>query len=194
MAIRDGQQYLVDYLRDVCMLGTADYTVGTATYWSDDQIEAILKQNLKPVKSVYAKSVSTNIGGTAYYYEYHLPYRLFEDSESGTPYFRLFYSDGEDVSASYTIDPLNGIIYFAADTEGSAVYADLTLYNVSKTASTIWRLKAAHISEHSYDVKLGDHNLSRSQRMQMYLDMSEYYAREGGFNSVPLIRTDITGA
>lgn len=191
---RQGMYPLVEWLRDSCMISVEDYTILGAQYWTDDTIAKILQRNMRFAKRVWATPIPTVIGGTTYYYEYQLPYKNFESYESGTPYFRLSDAEGDTIgTADYTLDSTNGIIYFSEDTAGSARYADLTLYNLGKTASSIWRLKAAHISEHSYDVKLGDHNLSRNQRVQLYMEMANYYERSGGFTSVPVVRTDIIG-
>lgn len=194
MAERNGQSYIIDWLRDNCAMGTADYTFNGGTYWTDTQIAAMLDTNKRIIKGVSASYIVENIGGTSRYYTYQLPFTYFEDETSGTGYFRLWDSYGNLIgTADYSLDPVGGYIYFTDDREGSAVYADLTLYNINKTAGEIWRRKAAHIAEHSYDVKLEGHTLSRSQRMRMYLDAANYYAKSGGFNSVPVIRADVTG-
>ena len=42
MTARTGLSTLISQIRGLSNLGTNDYTLGTATYWTDDQIQIVL--------------------------------------------------------------------------------------------------------------------------------------------------------
>lgn len=195
MAARSGQQYIVDYLRDICLAGTADYTFNGGTYWTDDQLVTILERTAVVQTRIATQAIAQDNGGTLYYYQYQIPHTWFEDRSSGTPYYNVYDAYGSAIgTAEYTLDPINGIMRFADDQGGSAINVDLTLYNMNKAAAEIWRQKAAHISEISYDVTLDGHKLSRSQRVQLYMQMASEYDSHAGFDFIPVVRVDIVGA
>jgi len=195
MAIRDGQEYLVDYLRVICSAGTADYEFNGGTYWTDEQIVTILDRTLTVQTNISAESIYQTEEGSAVYFQYDIHHTWFEDVESGTPYYRAYDGEGSAIGTEeYTLDPLNGIMRFIEDQAGSAVRVDLTLYNINKAAAELWRQKAAHIAEVSYDIVLDGHKFTRSQRIRSYMQMASEYDSLAGFTSIPVVRTDIVGA
>jgi hypothetical protein len=190
--MRTGQSYIVDWIRDTCAVGTADYDIDGVYYWSDAQIVANMEARSRYMKYIPLRYTVTLEDGTAYYYDYRLPFTWFEDSDSGTPYFRLYDTNGEDVgSALYEVYPTTGEVHFLNDTEGSAYFADIVRYPIFKIAADIWRKKAAQIAECSFDIKVGGHTITRSQRIENYLSMADYYENAGGMNSIPMARTDM---
>ena len=193
--MRTGQTNHVNKLRTICAAGTADYTFNGTTYWTDDQLADILDENSRHVWGIQLTPVQETVGGTAYYYTYLYNLHNIEDNTSGTAYFRLYDYNGDNIgTADYTHDSDRMEIIFSDNREGSAVYLDAYQYNINKAAAEIWRRKAAVIMEHSYDVTFDGHKLARHQRLTMYLEAADFYERSSGFLSIPVVRSDITGA
>ena len=194
MAMRTGQEYMVNYLRDVCLAGTSDYTFNGGTYWTDNQLADILNKTASVSSHINAIPISQETQGTLYYYQYQIPGAWFEDETSGTPYFHIYDGMGTAIgTADFTLEPKTGMLTFDDDRGGSAVTLNITRYNINQAAADLWRRKAAHISEVSYDISLDGHKLSRSQRVSLYMSMAREYEAQSGFSEIPVVRSDIMG-
>lgn len=149
MAARSGMTDIIQTVRDLSATGTADYTVGATTYWTDNQIQDALDQNRT---DVYVLSVSpvreTDSGGTARYYDYHIGAQYIEQTTGGTSIFFIQETDGTYIgTASYTMDYKRGVATFGSDTTGSALLFSFRSYDPYAAAADIWDMKAAHVAD-----------------------------------------------
>jgi tRNA splicing ligase len=82
---RAGMSDLIAELRGMTDAGTADYTVGTVSYWSDDHLQTELDYHRNEFKHILIESNPTVIAANALEYkEFILSY---QNIESGTVFY-----------------------------------------------------------------------------------------------------------
>jgi len=173
MAARDGMDTLIQQVRDYAACGTADYSVGSTAYWTDDQLQAQLDMNRSSVRDEQLTRIATVASdGTTEYYEYRSTNDHYEETTGGTAVFYLRLADGSRVGENdYTPDYTNGRITFDADTGGSVVYLTGESYDVHGAAANVWDLKAAHVA-HRYDFEADGAAFQVSQMVAQYKDQA----------------------
>ena len=181
---RTSMANLIAELRAMTDAGTADYTAGTVTYWSDDHLQTALDRrrvDLKFVELNYAQGYSA---GSAVYTDYVIPYRFIERD------VEVLDSGGNAYgTALYTVDYDTGRVVFASSTGGAAVYVNAQVYDLYRTSADIWRQKAAQLARR-YDVKTDNQGLTRSQLMKQALEMAQLYDGMAGPQTVQVYRGD----
>ena len=186
MAARAGMAENILHLRELTNAGTADYTLGTATYWDDDQMQSVLDRNRTDFYREPFQKIQQYDGGTVVYKVYQSEFRFIE---SGTN-FELENSVGETVgTALYTLDAERGKVTFTSDTGGSTYYMTGRSYNMDGAAAEVWRAKAANVSAY-YDFSTDNHKMNRSQVRQSFLEMADYYDAQNGIQTVTMFRGD----
>lgn len=191
MAARTGMANLIKRLRVITHIGTADFTVNSVAYYSDDFVEDTLDTyrmdiNRRPIQPI----VEYN-GGTAQYFTYYLGYGNLEEPTSGDQYFQIEDSDGANVgTANYTLDPLAGVVRFSADQGGTAYYLTARSYNLNRAAADIFREKASWAAE-GYDFAADQQRFNRSQKYRHYKELAAEYDKKGGVMSVQMVRSDL---
>jgi hypothetical protein len=175
MTARSGMTDLIYRLRSLTNAGTAEAVIGTAVYWSDDQLQAQLDRARVEYSQYPLTSIPDYSGGTAYYYRFALPAANVERAESGTAAWRVTDSLGNvQGTALYSVDYDGQVMTFAANQGGTALYLNFREYNINRAAADIWRQKAGHVAA-GYDIETDNHNMKRSQRHAMYLAMAKQY-------------------
>lgn len=176
MTARTTMANLITTLRGFTNAGTADYSVGSATFWSDDQLQGVLDRYATPIReeplTVYPV---TNTSGTVEYKEYQSHSRFFEDTNAGTA--RFFVADSLGAlqgTANWSADYEKGLITFAADTKGTAYYLTGYAYDVYAAAADVWYQKAAHASE-QFDFSTSVNKVTRSHVVTGCLTMAKRY-------------------
>ena len=193
MTARTGMSELIDVLRGMVEAGSADYTLGTATFWDGDQMQRVLDRNRLDVYREPLTMIEKHAGGgTINYYEHHSQYDNFEQTTGGPAIFIIKDAAGTDrASSGYTVDYLNGKVTFAADTAGTTLYLTGRSYDLNGAAAEIWRHKAAHFSATNFDWATDNMRVSRSQAQQHYRDMANYYAGLARPRIITLVRNDV---
>ena len=185
---RAGMSDLIAELRGMTDAGTADYTVGTVSYWSDDHLQTELDYHRNEFKHILIESNPTVIAANALEYkEFILSY---QNIESGTVFYIQDADGGTLGTALYALDAQRGVVTFAADTAGSILYATGRAYNMNGAAADVWRKKAANASR-MYDFSTDNHSMKRSQYMQHCRQMAEIYDMQLGVQTADLIRSDL---
>lgn len=185
---------LIAETRVMCELGTADYTVGGVTYWTDDQVQTELDKHRLTVRQEILTMVDEYTNGTTEWRDYYWSRPDVEqyDADNGE-IFHLEDVGGTVVgTADYSINYDARHIRFNADTLGSAYYLSYRSYDLNRVASTIWKKKASHVANR-FDIKSDNHDLKASQLVQHYLAMAKSYAKEAGPKVVKMIRSDLNG-
>jgi hypothetical protein len=160
---------LVAELRTMIDAGTADYTVGTVSYWTDDQLQTILDVNRAYVNYQAVDGIP-NYGTATTYTLYPTGAQWWEEvtvQEAG----------GGTISAgtsTYSFDPLTGWITFVSDQAGSARYVTGYVYNLYGAARDVWNKKAGHYVT-AYDFSTDNHSVKRSQLMAQAKDAARMY-------------------
>lgn len=194
---RSGLSDLITRLRNMTATGSADYTVGALTYWTDAQLQDVLDRNRKDIRDekLFTEHV-IGTAGTAQWFDYQSKYDTYEQTTGGTSIFYLAFSDGERVgTAEYTVDYARGAITFTNDTGGSALYLNGRAYDLSAAASEIWTMKADHVADR-YDFSADGARHNMSQIVEQYMQRAERYARYAkwgnrGVGVSTLLRTDM---
>jgi hypothetical protein len=177
MTARSGMTDLITNLRGMTEAGTADYTSGVSTFWSDDQVQMILDRHKSIVDFAQMGIVYQRTGQTW----------MTKIYDAGQPNWEqpLVVKDAYGTvigTALYTVDYDQGRVIFANDT-GMALYnVSGTIYNLYGAAAEIWRMKAAHYAG-AYDLSTDNHSLKRSQLMAQANAMAVQYgvmANPGG--------------
>ena len=183
---------LADYIQEVrasAELGTADYSLGTATYWSDDQIQTYLDRFREDIFRVEIEPVQQYEGGTVVYKIYQSPYKYLE---SGTP-FEIEDQVGNTVgTALYSGDYARGVFTFVSDTGGSSYFITGYAHNINQAIAKIWRMKASHYAMR-VDFSTDNHSIKASQYVKHCVTMAEQYEQGGGdfgFSSMEVVRSD----
>ena len=193
MAARAGMGNLIGRVRLLANVGTSEWTLDATTYWTDDQIEDRLDLH----RVDYEEQVSTipvTVDSATEYHDYHLSYGNLEEAESGTTRWSVRSTSGTlQGTATYTPNYEAGLLVFTADTEGSAMLVRYGAYDVYAAAADIWRARAANVSLY-YDIKEGEHSLSRSQMFKHCMTQAELMdSRSGvvGNATVRMMRSDL---
>lgn len=190
MVARTGMSELITSLRGMCDAGTADYTVASGTYWTDDQLQEVLDRYRMTVNN---EGLMMYPEGT-YYYEYRF---AWGDVERGSE-FKIFDSAGSQIgTALYSVNYPAQTVTFASNTLGSAFYARYRTFDINASAADVWDIKSGHVASR-FDIETDNHNLKRSQLSAQYARMAMQFrirrrgvsGRDGG-SYARMVRTDV---
>lgn len=195
MAVRSTMTRLMQLLRGLTNAGTADYTIGLFTYWSNDHIQDALDRHSVFVKDepLYPKK-SLDTGGVISYYDYQSKYRFFESTDGGTLRFIVKDSTGT-AQTGWTANYENGEITFSTDQAGAVYYLTGTSFDVYAAAADVWYQKAAHAAD-MIDFSTDGHNIKRSHLVRTALKMAQRYesmadAPVGSTSIGEMVRSDL---
>lgn len=163
-------------LRGLTEAGTADYTLGTISFWDDDQMDTVLDRHREDFifESLIPYPVQV-AGGSTDYFEYRTERRNFEQTSGGTTVFYIQDASGSVVgTANYSADYLRGIVTFTADTSGSSRYFTGRSYDLNAAAGDIWRKKAAHYFS-AFSFATDNHRVDRQQIYDHCVQMAESF-------------------
>lgn len=187
---RTGMATLISTVRDMAVAGTSDYTLGTTTYWTDNQIQTVLDRYRLTVLREELQSFDSYNNGTVEYKEYRSQYGNYEESSGGTAIFEIEDAAGTTVgTALWTMDYANGILTFASDTGGSSMMLTGYSYDIHSAAADVWRMKAGHHSG-AVDFKTDNMSVNRGQLIQNDMQMANYYAGMGRVKKIQFDRDD----
>jgi hypothetical protein len=201
MAIRSGMTNLVDRLRALSNAGTAQYTAGTITYWTDDHLQDTLGRHETWVVEDQLTWIPQNIGGTAQFLTAQGRYKDLEEAESGTTRWQVRQTEGTaEGTANYTADYVQGRITWSTDQGGTAyMLATAYSYDLYGAAVDVLEHQLAYV-EFWYDFEADNQEFSRSQIKDNINGLIATYRRRIGDN-LPgksgdvfisqLVRTDI---
>jgi hypothetical protein len=160
--------------------GTADYTLGTASYWDDGQMDIILDYHREDLtfEQLYPYPV-TGTGGSSLYYEYRAERTNFEQTSGGTAIFYLQDGTGGSVgTASYSTDYLRGVVTFTTDQGGSTYYLTGRTFDLNAAAADIWRKKAGYY-HNAFSFSTDNHRIDREAIYKHCIEMAETFEAMG---------------
>lgn len=167
---------LRDELRGMTESGTADYTLGTITFWDADQMDTVLDRHREDY--IFEPLIPYPVqiaGGSTAYYEYRAGVGNFEQTSGGTTIFYIQDAAGSTIgTASYTADYLRGVFTFSADTGGSSRYYTGRSYDLNAAAADIWRKKAAHYFN-AFSFATDNHRVEKEQVYKHCIEMAESF-------------------
>ena len=192
---RTGMTALLEEVRGMCEAGTAEYTVGTTSYWSDNALQDILDVNRRDIVfAPLAVLPVTTSGGTLVYKEYRSPYDFLEATSGGTDILYLQDSTGATAgTALWSADYRRGVFTFASNTAGTTFYLTGRSYDLKAAAADVWRRKAAHYAPTSFNFSTDNHSISREQVYDHCLQMANYYdgISKSAIQTVARFRSDM---
>jgi hypothetical protein len=180
---------LIQKLRVFTNAGTADFTVSSTTYWSDDQLQNELDKTQKKVNYQSMQAIPTyGIGGTVTYTVYQTGLTDWEkepvvQDEGGTTL-----TAGTALN-NYSFDDNIGVVTFVGDTEGKTRYITGNVYNVELAAARVWEQKSALYATY-FDFATDNHSVKKSQMVQGCRDMAKFYQSRAGVFQVEMVRSD----
>lgn len=195
MAARDGMSTVIETLRSWTEAGTADYAVAGVTYWTDEQLEAVLDRHRTDVRRDPLRLLSdVNEANVSIYQDYYFEGGYWEDASGGTVVWTVEDSLGANVgTADYTVNYGAGHLRFNADTGGSAYYLSGRRYDLNRAAAEVWRRKAAHVAS-QVDWQSDNHQIKASQLRQHYMAMAASYEKQAPAQFIRMRRVDLNGA
>lgn len=185
MTVRTGLQDIVDEVQ---------LQIGNSTLLSEDNIQSILDKHKKYLKQHQLKYDPTFVTNEYKYYNYFTSYPYLE---SGSGIFRLFDSNGTNISieTGLTINYLQGLIVFDNDQEAAIRYIDAVVYDFHAAVAECWKLIAAQTA-HMYDFTVESRRYNRDQWFKHCQEMIKYHSGLTTFSSnmsksIPIIRGDL---
>jgi hypothetical protein len=157
-------QTLVDRLRQYTNAGTAQYTAGATTYWTDDHLEDVLDRHQTwVVEHNLTWRPELQADGATDYLTAIAQYRNLEEAESGSTRWQVRQTTGATEStANYTADYANGRITWSSDQGGTAYMLTGYSFDVYAAAVEVLRHKLAYI-DLWYNFSDNNQSFSRSQ-------------------------------
>lgn len=177
---------LTDDLRALVAAGTAEYTAGTVTFWTDAQLQGALDHNrtlidYQPITwhpRVYG-------GGSAEYKRGSI--NTSQYVEAGTAGGTVQDYDGGTITG-WTLSR-DGWIDFAADTAGSALYFSAWSYDLNAAAAEVCTSWASALKG-LVDVATDDQSLKLSQKRMGLIEMAQEFRKKAPVKEGRLTRGD----
>ncbi len=139
---------LISQLRGMVAVGTADYAVGTANFWDDDQLALVLDHNRRDAISVLLQAEPTRIGGgTLSWNDYYAPQPWWEQTVDGSSVFVV--RDGLGAiqgTAGWSADYRRGLVTFSTNRLGTIYYATGRIYDLYGSAADVLYATASTIA------------------------------------------------
>lgn len=203
MAARGGITYIVDEVRRLSGAGTAEFTAGTVTFFSDDEIERLLdsrrvRMARYPVTFEYEKDYAGS-GSIIYHNSFVDGFSWLEDVVTGGSADNFIVTDARGSligTANYTLSPEDGHLKFSADQKGSSRFVTGWLHNPYMGAMdvlTSWQTQLAQQPDWETD----NMKVRRSQKSMAVARQIKWLKSLAGWapqiKTVPMERGDTTG-
>jgi len=180
---------LVDDLRRLASVGTADYSLDGTNYWTDAQLQERLDERRALTVEQDLLWIQQTGAGTAYYQMASVS--TPGDIEAGTAGGTIIDSEGGTITG-WTADR-DGLISFAADTGGSAYSFTGYSYDLYAAAADVLENYAAAVAD-QFNFSTDDQSFDRSQKHEQLLRSAERYRARSSFGlggDTQMIRSDV---
>lgn len=191
---RAGMAYLIGEARALAQAGTAAYTIGSRTYFTDDDVQAALDTHRTDFNRAPLHWQPIQVGGSTEYYEAYFIPRRIERAATGsgtTTAFRVEDSRGSILgTANYAVNYDAGVITFTTDQRGTAYYLTGRAYNVYHAAAELLRQKASYASM-SFDWESDNHSVKAGKVYDNYMAQADHMEMMGGAKVARAFRHDV---
>ena len=188
---RAGMADLIAELRGLGNASTNDFEIAGVTYWTDDQLEAVLDGTRVDFVRVALAPETDYSGTTAVYTRYRIPYRWVELPASGTDAWKIEDGDGNVIDpATYSVNWRTQTVSFSTDQGGEVRTLTGRAFDLYRAAANVWRRKAAWAAPR-FDIRERvDLELKRTQVYEHCLRQAAYFEALAGPISVQMVRGD----
>jgi len=160
VAYRAAQAALVTYLRWHANASLTEITAGGVTFWTDDQLSAVLDEN--GVRAAIA--VTEPITGT---FVLDIPRHYWLDSDT----IALYDSNDVELTDTVTYNPLLGEITTLTTTPH---HIKAVAINMFECLAHVWEMKAAHRFDY-INIKGGSNAMAVEQEYNHCIHMRDHY-------------------
>jgi hypothetical protein len=193
---RTGMTTLIGQLRQLTNAGTADATINTTTYYSDDHLQTELDRTQRTYRRIALRSVPTLTNGAYEYYDYLIPIEIGYAFEEAATDSGWAVKDGTGATlgtALYAVNYTARKLTFSADQHGSIHYLDARSYDLNRAAAAVWRHKAGFASA-NVNWQSDNHRIEAAQELQHCLRMADTFDALAGARSARFERDDEAGS
>ncbi|MBI4496850.1 MAG: hypothetical protein HY689_02985 [Chloroflexi bacterium] len=192
MTARSGMAVLIDQVRTLTQASTAEYTLGTASFWDDDHVQELLDGHRVDVYRELLTPIPKHVGGgSIQWLEYRSQFRNLEQTDGGTAVFIVEDSTGADSgTANWTADYQRGIVTFTADQRGTSYFLTGRAYDLYGAAADLLTAWAAR-EKLQFDFSTDGQRFHRSQKVKMLMQMAVEYRRQQWPRTAAMVRSDI---
>lgn len=182
---------LVDQVRQLVGAGTAEYTIGATSYWTDTQLQAVLDQRRfyhHGDELDFQPQPTVGGGGASEYKraQINAPGLVEPGTVTGST---LMTTGGGTPGGTVTVTT-DGVVTFTADQGGTAYGFYGYTYDVYAAAADVLEQWAA-VVKLQYDFTTDDQSFKRSQKQQQMLELADEYRRKQLPASVLMASTDV---
>lgn len=167
--------------------GTAAYSVDAATYFTDEHVQAFLDRRRGDTYDAVMRAEPTAAPGEVTWTRYWLPHTPVE---TGTALSITDAAGSVLGTAAYSVDPITGLVEFAADTGGDARYVRGRAYDTYAAGADLLEEWAGALAVHGWDITQDQQTLSRRQRQESMLEAARRLRRRAWVRRVKLDRSD----
>lgn len=179
--------YLIENLRGLTACGSADYTVNSVSYWSDNLLQSELDKTQIKYYQADMEYRDYTLGGTLQVLDYYLGVNNLENS------ITVYDVNWNEIgTADYTFDAQKGLVTFATNTKGSAYYWSGYGYDLNEAASNVWNQKSAHFAG-KVNWSTDNHRVDQGMLYAQAKDMVQFYKSQAGIQVGQLWRDDTDG-
>jgi len=180
-------------LRAMTDAGTADYSIGTADFWADDQLQTVLDRHRIDIYRDPLEPIPDHTGAaTLAYKTYRSRWANLESTSGGSQIFIVEDSIGTDKgTADYSVDYRRGIVTFGTDQRGTVYYLTGRSFDLNGAAADVWRMKGANAAK-KFAFSTDGHNLQRNQILDHCMRVANYYESMSRVEVVSIKRSDLT--
>jgi hypothetical protein len=166
---------LIDRVRELTAAGTAEYTIGSTAYWSDEQIQTALDRARLDLWDAPLRPAPRQVGGTVVWTDYASGYANLESTLGGTALFEVRDAVGNLVSGTaWSADYARGVVTFAASTGGSAYVLNARAYDVYGAAASVLDGWAAYLAR-QFDFATDGQSFKVSQQREALATLARQY-------------------
>ncbi len=160
---RAGMSALIQRVRSLTYAGTAEYTLGTAAFWDDDQIEQVLDRHRVEIFRERLGREPSYPGGGSVVYKIH--FSSYGNLEAGTALFIEDSVGDNRGTADYSVDYQTGRIDFSADQAGTTLYMTARSYDPFGAAAEVLESWAASEAR-QFDFATDGQSFQRRQKAE----------------------------
>jgi hypothetical protein len=190
MAARLGMLSLIASVRGKAAARSDETTIDAVTYWTDDQLQAILDQFSYDVTDVALRVKPYMVDGVTVYREYYIPNTVPAYLEGAETDDAFLVVDSRGFAApAYTYDGNLRKITLAVSGTGTEYYLRAKAFDLDRAVAEVWLQKAGHRAD-LITWKAGTYTLEEDTEYAQCMAKYHEYLGKGRGGVVTMNRVD----